>query len=209
MARVIRVAAGAFHIPEFLSASEQRRLVDTIRILGAERAGFYQPVLRSGARMRLRMMCVGRHWNARTYKYEQVRSDVDGLAVVAMPASLRRLAADVAAVAGMELAADVALINHYTNDGRLGLHQDKDERSATISSGIPVVSLSIGDTAEFLFGGSKRSDPVTKVLLASGDAFVFGGPSRLAYHGVRRVLSGTGAAALGINGRFNITFRQY
>ena len=91
----------------------------------------------------------------------------------------------------------------------MGLHQDKDEGAEGIAAGLPVVSLSIGDTARFLFGGLRRRDPVETFLLESGDAFVFGGPDRLRYHGVTRILRGTGPEVLGLEGRFNLTFRQF
>ena len=91
----------------------------------------------------------------------------------------------------MTLNADLCILNYYDAEGRMGLHQDKDESERSISAGLPVVSVSIGDTARFLFGGTKRRDPVEALRLESGDAFVFGGPSRLRYHGVSRILSGT------------------
>jgi len=91
----------------------------------------------------------------------------------------------------------------------LGLHQDKDESEATLAAGVPVVSLSIGDTARFLVGGVRRKDPMTPLMLESGDAFVLGGPARLCYHGVSRILPDTAPAGLATTGRFNLTFRQY
>ena len=91
----------------------------------------------------------------------------------------------------------------------MGLHQDKDEGAASLAAGMPVVSLSLGDTARFLFGGLRRRDPVESLLLESGDAFIFGGPARLRYHGVSRIVPGTAPAALALQGRFNLTFRQY
>jgi alkylated DNA repair protein (DNA oxidative demethylase) len=91
----------------------------------------------------------------------------------------------------------------------MGLHQDKDESPGSIAAGLPVVSISLGDTARFQFGGFKRKEPVETLPLESGDAFVFGGPSRLRYHGVTRVLPGTAPAGLGIEGRFNLTFREF
>ncbi len=100
-------------------------------------------------------------------------------------------------------------MNWYGPDGRMGLHQDKDESRPSIEAGLPVVSISIGDTARFLFGGLRRRDPVQSLMLESGDAFVFGGPARLRYHGVSRIVPGTAPAALGIDGRFNLTFRRY
>ena len=100
-------------------------------------------------------------------------------------------------------------MNYYDMDGRMGLHQDKDEGARSIEAGLPVVSLSLGDTARFLFGGLRRKDPVESRLLESGDAFVFGGPARLRYHGVSRILPGTAPHELDLAGRFNLTFRQY
>jgi len=104
---------------------------------------------------------------------------------------------------------DVCLINFYGADGRMGLHQDKDESASSIGAGHPVVSLSIGDTARFLFGGARRREPVEAMLLESGDAFVFGGVARLRYHGVSRIIPGSAPRELQLDGRFNLTFRQY
>jgi alkylated DNA repair protein (DNA oxidative demethylase) len=71
------------------------------------------------------------------------------------------------------------------------------------------VSISLGETARFLFGGSKRRDPIESLLLESGDIFVFGGAARLRYHGVSRIIPGTAPPELRIAGRFNLTFRKY
>jgi alkylated DNA repair protein (DNA oxidative demethylase) len=109
----------------------------------------------------------------------------------------------------MTLNADLCILNYYEDEGRMGLHQDKDEGERSIAAGLPVVSISLGDTARFVFGGLRRRDPVQTIPLASGDAFVFGGPSRLRYHGVTRTLPGTAPAALELHGRFNLTLRQF
>ena len=85
----------------------------------------------------------------------------------------------------------MCILNYYDADGRMGLHQDKDEGPDSIAAGIPVVSVSIGDTARFLFGGLRRRDPIETIALESGDAFVFGGPARLRYHGVSRITPST------------------
>jgi alkylated DNA repair protein (DNA oxidative demethylase) len=171
--------------------------------------GGYVPTVRGGGTMRVRMTCLGRHWNARTYTYEATRADHDGRPVEAVPAEWEALAARLAAAAGLTMRADVCLINWYGADGRMGLHQDKDESAASIESGAPVVSVSLGDSARFLFGGTRRRDPVETLRLESGDVFVFGGPARLRYHGVTRILPGSAPPALGLEGRFNLTFRQY
>ena len=109
----------------------------------------------------------------------------------------------------MTLDADLCILNYYDAEGRMGLHQDKDESERSLAAGLPVVSISLGDTAKFLFGGVRRREPVDALLLESGDAFVFGGPSRLRYHGVTRIVPGTAPPGLEIAGRFNLTFRQY
>lgn len=197
------------HLRSWLTVDEQRDVLAVLRRLGDSEAGFYTPVLRNGARMRLRMLCCGRHWNARTYRYEAVRTDVDGLPVPPIPSVLVDLARRAAGDAGFEMDPDVLLVNWYGAEGRLGLHQDKDELPETIEAGVPIVSLSIGDSALFEFGGALRKDPVERIWLSSGDAFVFGGASRLNHHGVSRVASGTGPVELGVPGRYNLTFRQY
>ena len=159
--------------------------------------------------MSVRMLCLGRHWNARTYTYEDVRSDIDGRPVPALPSDLAHIAARAGRAAGFDFLPDLCIVNWYAASSRMGLHQDKDESRESLEAGAPVVSLSIGDSARFLFGGLKRKDPVEKILLESGDVFVFGGESRLRYHGVTRILPGTGPADLGFEGRLNLTFRQY
>jgi DNA oxidative demethylase len=108
----------------------------------------------------------------------------------------------------MSLDPDVCILNYYDREGRMGLHQDKDEGPQSIAAGWPVVSVSIGETARFLFGGPRRRDPVETIPLQSGDAFVFGGAARLRFHGVSRIIPGTAPPELAMTGRFNLTFRQ-
>lgn len=205
----VEVSVGAFHLPLWMPVETQLEVLDEIRGLAEAEAGFYTPVLRNGARMRVRMLCCGRHWNAKTYRYESCRTDVDGLAAPPIPELLGEIARAAAAAAGYVIEPDVLLVNWYGAEGRLGLHQDKDERSETIESGVPIVSLSIGDSALFEFGGPRRRDPVERIWLESGDAFVFGGASRLNHHGITRLAPLTGPAVLGVPGRYNLTFRQY
>ncbi len=193
----------------YLSSNAQKELARKCVEIGAQPAGFYKPLVRGGAYMSIKMVCLGRHWNAKTYKYEATRSDYDGLPVQELSEDLKDLARLAAREAGMSIEPDICLINCYPEGGRLGLHQDKDERAETIEAGIPVVSFSLGDTAKYLIGGLRRKDPLKRVLLESGDALVMGGPSRLRYHGVSGILAGTAPKELGIQGRFNLTFRQY
>jgi alkylated DNA repair protein (DNA oxidative demethylase) len=203
------IAPGAFHLAGYLSIDRQLALVGCCRSLTDSDVPAYVPVVRGGGKMHVRMLCLGRHWNGKTYSYEPTRSDFDGKPVPPLPGELRALAREMAAAAGMSLEPDLCILNDYGADGRMGLHQDKDESDRSIVAGLPVVSVSLGDTARFLFGGTKRRDPVEALRLESGDGFVFGGPARLRYHGVSRILPGTAPPALAMNGRFNLTFRQY
>ncbi len=199
----------AYHLPGFLDLDAQRALAAECRALVDGPVPAYVPTVRGGGRMHVRMLCLGRHWNGATYRYEPTRSDFDDRPAPPLPESMRRLAADIARAADMALDADVCILNYYDADGRMGLHQDKDESAESIASGAPVVSVSIGDTARFLFGGLRRRDPVEAIRLESGDAFVFGGVSRLCFHGVSRIVAGTAPADVGMAGRFNLTFRRF
>ncbi len=206
--RCIEIVPDAVHLPGYLTLNAQRALVDQCLTIGTGPTGWYVPTVRGGGKMRVRMVCLGRHWNARVYRYEATRRDHDGRPAPPLPSELISLASGMAAAAGMRLSPDVCILNRYGPDGKMGLHQDKDEDPDTLAAGVPIVSVSLGDTAKFILGGLTRRDPKTLVLLASGDGFVFGGRSRLRYHGVAALLPGTGPSELGLDGRFNLTFRQ-
>ena len=197
------------HLNGYLTLADQRALVDECRALVDGAVPAYVPVVRGGGKMHVRMLCLGRHWNGKTYQYEALRSDFDHLPAPPLPDTFKALARDIARSAGMTLDADLCILNYYDAEGRMGLHQDKDESERSIAAGLPVVSVSLGDTARFLFGGLRRKEPVEARLLESGDAFVFGGPARLRYHGVSRIVPGTAPPELHMTGRFNLTFRQY
>src|SRR5476649_161667 len=193
----------------YLSAAEQRAIAGQCRALADGAVPAYVPIVRGGGSMHVRMLCLGRHWNGKTYSYETHRTDFDNLPVPPLPANLAQLARDIARAAGMTLDPDLCILNYYDADGRMGLHQDKDESERSIAAGLPVVSVSLGDTARFLFGGLRQKEPVEPRMLESGDAFVFGGPARLRFHGVSRIIPGTAPPELDLAGRFNLTFRQY
>jgi DNA alkylation damage repair protein AlkB len=205
----VEIGPGAFHFSHHLDVVAQLALVERCRALVDGTVPAYVPVVRGGGTMHVRMLCLGRHWNGKTYRYETHRSDYDNLPAPPLPADFAQLASGIARSAGMTFAPDLCILNYYHADGRMGLHQDKDESERSIAAGLPVVSISLGDTARFQFGGLRRKDPVECRLLESGDAFVFGGPARLRYHGVSRIVPATAPAELGLAGRFNLTFRQY
>jgi alkylated DNA repair protein (DNA oxidative demethylase) len=205
----MEIGPGAFHLEHHLTLVRQREIRDLCFQLLDGDVPAYVPTVRGGGKMHVRMLCLGRHWNGKTYQYEPSRTDFDGLPAPPLPPVFRTLAGEIAASVGMALDADLCILNYYDADGRMGLHQDKDESAESIAAGVPVVSVSIGDTARFLFGGIKRKEPVQPIALESGDAFVFGGPARLRYHGVSRILAGTAPPTLEMAGRFNLTFRRF
>jgi DNA oxidative demethylase len=121
----------------------------------------------------------------------------------AMPRSFRELAAQAADQAGFgRFAPDACLINRYQPGARMSLHQDKDEADF----GAPIVSVSLGLPAIFLFGGLKRGDKSRRFRLEHGDVVVWGGPARLAFHGVAPLADGE-HASMGRQ-RINLTFRK-
>jgi alkylated DNA repair protein (DNA oxidative demethylase) len=204
----VKLADGLILFQARLSPGEQRDLWAQCRQLSEGPVPMYSPAVRGGKKMSVGMLCLGKHWNGLTYRYEDTRSDFDGLAVPPLPPRFTAIARAAAADAGFEMSPDLCIMNYYSPEARMGIHQDKDERPETIAAGIPIVSVSLGDAARFVIGGLSRKDSTDPVTLRSGDVLVMGGPSRLRYHGVTRILPGTAPEGTG-PGRFNLTFRQY
>ncbi len=202
------VAPGAVHLPGRLGMDWQRELVTACRRWARGPVPMRAAVLPGGHPMSVRTVCLGWHWQP--YRYSRTADDAGGGRVAELPdwlADLGRAAladayGDPAAAAAYR--ADTALINFYDDAARMGMHRDKDERCDE-----PVVSFSIGDTCRFRFGNTEnRGRPFTDVELRTGDVFVFGGPSRFAYHGVPKVFPGTGDPRTGLrSGRLNLTLR--
>jgi len=205
----MEIGAGAHHLKHHLTLDRQAAVRDLCVALIDGDVPAYVPTVRGGGKMHVRMLCLGRHWNGKTYRYEPTRTDFDDRPAPPLPEPLRAMAAEIAAETGMALDPDLCILNYYEADGRMGLHQDKDESPESIAAAVPVVSVSIGDTARFLFGGTKRREPVVPIELESGDALVFGGLARLRYHGVSRIVAGSAPPQLAMTGRFNLTFRRY
>ena len=158
-----------------------------------------------GARMSVAMTNCGQvGWvsDRRGYRYDGIDPD-SGRPWPPMPGRLQRLAVRTAAMAGFAgFEPDACLINRYAPGTRLSLHQDRNERDLLA----PVVSVSLGLPAVFLFGGLRRADPVQRIALLHGDVVVWGGRQRLAFHGVTPLADGE--HALTGRCRINLTFRK-
>ncbi|WP_329193110.1 MULTISPECIES: alpha-ketoglutarate-dependent dioxygenase AlkB family protein [unclassified Streptomyces] len=198
------IAPGAVHLPDWLDRRRQRELLTACREWARPPGGLRTVHTPGGGTMTARQVCLGLHWYP--YGYARTAVDGDGAPVKPMPpwlAALGRTAVTDAYGRPPDEAYDIALVNFYDGDSRMGMHRDSDEKSAA-----PVVSLSLGDSCLFRFGNTaSRGRPYQDVELRSGDLFVFGGPSRLAYHGVPKVMPGTAPPELGLTGRLNITLR--
>lgn len=138
---------------------------------------------RGGLRMSVAMSnCGALGWlsDRRGYRYD-VTDPLSGRPWPSMPMEFSMLATQAAAAAGFAgFAPDACLVNRYAPGARLALHQDRNERDFDA----PIVSVSLGLPATFLFGGQRRADKPRRVALAHGDVVVWGGPSRLRYHGI-------------------------
>jgi alkylated DNA repair protein (DNA oxidative demethylase) len=171
----------------------------------AESAPFRHMVTPGGFRMSVAMTnCGMRGWvtDRSGYRYDAVDPE-SGTPWPPMPAAFRTLAVGAAGEGGFsDFEPDACLINRYEPGAKMSLHQDKDERDFDQ----PIVSVSLGLPAVFLFGGMKRSDKVVRIPLAHGDVVVWGGPARLRYHGIAPLKNGehdrVGAY------RYNLTFRR-
>jgi alkylated DNA repair protein (DNA oxidative demethylase) len=171
----------------------------------ARMAPFRNMVTPGGYRMSVAMTNCGRvGWvtHRSGYRYDPV-DPMTGRPWPPIPGLFRRLAADAAAAGGFAgFEPDACLINRYEPGTKLSLHRDEDERDLTA----PIVSVSLGLPAVFLFGGKKRGDRPRRIKLEGGDVVVWGGPDRLAYHGVAPLAEGD--HPLTGHCRINLTFRK-
>ncbi len=198
----IAVAPGVAYFPGYLGRAAQEALRDAIRAVLDESPLYRARMPRTGKPFSVRMSnCGPLGWvsDETGYRYQPSHPET-GLPWPSMPQSLL--------CAWQELAPDApppeaCLINYYDEKARMGLHQDRDERALSA----PVVSLSLGDPALFRIGGLTRNAPTRSLCLKSGDALTFGGPARLIFHGVDRILP-RGSTLLPDGGRINLTMRR-
>jgi alkylated DNA repair protein (DNA oxidative demethylase) len=198
----LSLAPGVTYYPDYLDRAAQVHLLGQIREI-VRAAPLYTPRMpKTGKPFSVRMTnCGPLGWvsDETGYRYQSTHPET-GMPWPAMP---DRLLAAWEELGDYPHLPDACLINFYEPAAKMGLHQDKDEEEFAA----PVVSLSLGDTALFRYGGLERRDPTRSVRLRSGDAIVFGGPARLIYHGIDRLIAGS-SDMLPQGGRLNLTLRK-
>ncbi|EHG7614031.1 TPA: DNA oxidative demethylase AlkB [Citrobacter sedlakii] len=197
------LAPGATILRRFAFSAAQTLMLDIDAV--ASRSPFRQMVTPGGYTMSVAMTNCGQlGWTTdrRGYVYSSI-DPLTGHAWPPFPASFVELCLRAATAAGYtDFQPDACLINRYAPGAKLSLHQDKDEPDLRA----PIVSVSLGLPAIFQFGGLKRSDPLKRLMLEHGDVVVWGGESRLFYHGIQPLKDGL--HPLTGNCRYNLTFRQ-
>ena len=186
------------------AAAEAAALLEAVDAVAAQ-APFRHMVTPGGFAMSVAMTnCGPLGWTSDRHGYRYAATDpLSGLPWPAMPEIFLRLAGRAAAAAGFDAyVPDACLVNRYVPGTKLSLHQDRDERDFSQ----PIVSVSLGAPAVFLFGGLKRADRSQRVPLLHGDVVVWGGPDRLRYHGILPLKEGQ-HPHLG-NQRLNLTLRK-
>ena len=200
--RALDIAPGLRLWPTGLDTNEQKFLVDDV-LQRAEDAPFYRPQMpRSGKPFSVEETnfgSLGWYSDATGYRYE-ARHPVTGHAWPAVPDMLQDLWRE---ATGYRALPECCLVNLYRAGAHMGLHQDRDEAALDA----PVLSVSLGDDALFRIGGTTRKAPTKGIKLCSGDVLVFGGPARLAFHGIDRLVSGSSRHVPG-GGRINLTLRR-
>lgn len=189
-----------------LSLETQRELLALCREI-VSAAPLFQKTMPNGAKFRYLCTSAGDYgWfsDRKGYRYETLHPLTEQ-PFPAMPDRIAQIAHEAVAHYDETIVPQSALINWYTPDSKLGLHQDNTEECAA-----PVVSISLGDDCLFVKGGETRSSAKETLTLHSGDVFVMGGAERYHYHGVKKILTGTAPPALEMrgDGRVNITVRQ-
>jgi alkylated DNA repair protein (DNA oxidative demethylase) len=197
------IGAEAVLLPQFAAAEAAALQAQVLRLV--DHSPWRHMQTPGGQRMSVAMTNCGRTgWvsDRAGYRYQSV-DPCSGRPWPAMPGEWRALAARAAARAGFpRFEPDACLINRYEPGARLTLHQDRNERDFSA----PVVSVSLGLPAVFLFGGDRRDDPVQRVALFHGDVAVWGGSQRLAFHGIQPLADGY-HPDIG-RCRINLTFRR-
>ena len=198
----LQLAPGLRYMPGYLDRAAQHALLADIRKVLAAAPLFRPRMPRSGKPFSVLMSnCGPRGWVSDETGYRYTAEHP--VARTPWPPMPERILRAWWELADYPRPPEACLVNYYAPDARMGLHQDRDEEGFVA----PVLSLSLGDTCVFRFGGQERRGPTKSIKLESGDALVLGGDARLAYHGVDRLLAGS-SSLLAEGGRFNLTLRR-
>ena len=196
------LAPGLSYYPGYLDRAAQEALFEDIHSAMRAAPLFTPRMPRTGKPFSVRMTnCGALGWvsDVSGYRYQPTHPET-GTPWPPMPGLVLRAWEE---LSGYPHPPEACLVNVYEAKARMGLHQDRDEEDFDA----PVVSLSLGDTALFRFGGTARQEPTRSIRLASGDALVFGGPARLIFHGIDRLIPGP-STLLPERGRINLTLRR-
>ena len=203
VAAFTEIAPGLRHYPGYLDNAAQVTLLASLRAIIAAAPLFTPTMPRTGKPFSVRMTnCGPLGWVSDRdsgYRYQPTHP-MTGLPWPQMPAIVH---AAWTALCGDAPPPEACLVNWYEPAARMGLHQDRDEAALDV----PILSLSLGDTGVFRYGGVSRRDPTRSFRLMSGDALVIGGPARLIFHGVDRIEART-SSLLPNSGRVNLTVRR-
>ena len=194
---------GVYHWPGFFDQSAQETLLHLIREATQAAPLFVPKMPRTGKPMSVRMTNMGSlGWvtdKQNGYRYQDTHPET-GKSWPEIPQPLRDLWQE---KAGYNQPAEACLVNFYTNEAKMGLHQDRNE----VDFDAPVLSVSLGNACLFRVGGVKRGGKTTSFRLESGDVMMLSGPARLAYHGVDKIYPET-SDLLKDGGRINLTLRR-
>lgn len=198
----LTLAPGVTLWREYFAREAQRALADTV-LARAEEAPLYKPRMPKSAKPfsveETNFGPLGWVSEVSGYRYAPTHP-FTGEAWPAIPQAMLELWDD---VANYPAPPECCLVNLYRDGAKMGAHQDRDEPATDA----PVVSVSLGDDALFRFGGTTRKGPTQSIMLSSGDVLTFGGPARLMFHGVDRVVIGSSQLVPG-GGRLNLTLRR-
>lgn len=191
------------YLPGRLDRAAQEHLVELVRAVVAQAPLYVPEMPGTGKPMSVRMTnCGSLGWvtdKARGYRYQDVHPGTEK----SWPPIPQELLSLWEEVVDYPKPPQACLVNFYSDDARMGLHQDKDETDLAA----PVLSISLGNTCLFRVGGTQRKDPTRSFRLQSGDVVVLGGEGRLCFHGVDRIYPGT-STLLKNGGRINLTLRR-
>lgn len=198
-----KLAEGIYHLPEYISSEMQAQILEWY---DQNLNLFYYPLYKGQYKMSVKMCCLGKHWSAVDNKYHDFRIDYDHLPVPPLPDWLSTFGQNIVEnlYPHQHGSLDIAVVNVYTSQAKLGMHRDNSESLEALNSGYPVVSLSLGLPAKFDF---RVEGKVHSLELKHADVICFGDRNRLMHHGISQVASQPSISKL--NGvRLNFTLRK-